>query len=110
MREEIKFYDATDASTSAVTLTVLNQHNRFQLTFEVVLTATGVAHVPGAGTITVSYKPKGATASEDLTSTIDCTACPLTYTLEGSYESLTFTPASLDGDCSFIVKAASWKE
>jgi len=85
-------------------------HNKHQITAEVVLTATDAAHVPDAGTLTVAFKPVGAVATQNCATTIALTGAPATRILEGSFDTLTFTPASLDGDCSFLVKYSGWSD
>ena len=95
--------------TIAAALAVQNQHLQHQITIEIVLTATGAAHVPDAGTLQIAYKPPGATAYENFSGTQDLTAAPLTVTKEGSYESLRFTPANLDANCSFRVRYVGYR-
>ena len=94
------------AATTAQALTTLNHHLGHQITIEVVLTATGVPHVPGAGTMQIAYKPKGASAYQDFVGTQDLTGAPLTIGKDGVFDSLRFTPANLDADCSYIIRYA----
>lgn len=101
-------YHMTVTDDEAQELAVKNHHTKHQITVEVVLTATGAVHVPAAGTLQVSYKPKGAAAYQNLTGTYDLTAAPITETLDGVYDSLQFTPANLDADCSFSVKYSGY--
>ena len=95
--------------TIAAALAVQSQHLQHQITIEVVLTATGAAHVPDAGTLQIAYKPPGAAAYENFSGTQDLTAAPLTVTKEGSYESLQFTPANLDANCSFRIRYVGYR-
>ena len=95
--------------TIAAALAVQNQHLQHQITIEIVLTATGAAHVPDAGTLQIAYKTPGATAYENFSGTQDLAAAPLTVTKEGSYASLRFTPANLDANCSFQIRYVGYR-
>jgi F420-0:gamma-glutamyl ligase len=102
-------YAVVAPATDAQELAVQNQHLQHQIAIEVVLTATGAAHIPGAGTLQIAYKPKGAAAYEDFSGTQDLTAAPLTVTKDGCFDSLQFTPANLDGDCSFRIRYVGYR-
>lgn len=102
-------YATVGPSAIAATLAVQNQHLQHQITIEVVLTATGVAHVPDAGTLQIAYKPRGAESYENFSGTQDLTAAPLTVTKEGCFDSLQFTPATLDADCSYRIRYVGYR-
>ncbi len=97
-------HSSVAAATAVQTLTVLGRHSTHQITIEVVLTATGLAHVPAAGTLQVAFRAYGATGYENMVNTIPLTAAPRTIVLNGSFDSLKFTPVNVDGDCGFEVQ------
>ena len=102
-------YAVVAPGTIAAALAVQNQHLQHQITIEVVLTATGEAHVPDAGTLQIAYKPRGAAAYENFSGTQNLTLAPLTVTKEGCFDYLQFTPADLDANCSFRIRYVGYR-